>query len=200
LVAEGRTLAPEHVLAAALLDRRVAAALAVGGATTESLRAELLAAAGAGGDLAETMRRAQAIADARGAAHVSLGDLLRALRERGGRLAELTPAELHELDDERAVDVAGRAPLVEATDSAVDVFAINDPETTMAAVVAVLRGAFGHPPDRAAFAMLEAHEKGHGWVGRSSSPRSSPNRNRRLTIKERRRRRIARAMRSRLQC
>ncbi len=163
-LADGSPLADEHIMVTALLDGRVAAALTAGGASLAALRAELLGVAPRAAG--ETLSRAQKIARRRGAGEISLGDLLRALRERGARFSERLPAELAPFDAERAVEVSGRAPLTDNSDGEIDVFAVNDAETTMAAVMEVLRGAFGLAPERAAFAMLEAHEKGHGFVGR----------------------------------
>jgi ATP-dependent Clp protease adapter protein ClpS len=190
-------LEPEHLLACALYDPRLFALVRARGVALETARQDALASArhsrrdaADAGDLHAgesyndapmslralvSCRRSHEIAEARGADEISLGDLLRALRERGGLFAELLPAgdpdPLDALDAPRVVTGIEGAPSGDLTPyrksaGDVDVYTVNDDETSMDAVLSVLMDRFGLPPSRAAYAMLETHEKGHGYVGR----------------------------------
>lgn len=188
-----RALEPEHVVACALFDPRVQRLLRTRRVSLETARADLRAALRhgrveaaeerdlepgeeyAGAKISIRMlvssRRASEIAAARGASAITLGDLLRAFRERGGVFADLVPAEdeaLAPLDVVREVDVSGRARADDApyrSAGRVDVYTIDDDRTTMDAVMSILGEHFDLDPARAAYAMLETHEKGHGYVG-----------------------------------
>ncbi len=191
--AQDRPLEPEHVVACALLDPRVRDLLRARGISPETARADLRAAlrhrrddAAEQGDLEPgeeyggakisirllvSCRRASEIASARGASAITLGDLLRAFRERGSVFADLVPAEqeaLAPLDVVRRVDVAGRARADDTpyrSGGRVDVYATDDDQTTMGTVMNILGEHFELERERAAYAMLETHEKGHGFVG-----------------------------------
>lgn len=188
-----RALEPEHVALCAIFDPRVRDLLRARHVSLETARADLCAALRhgraeaaddedlepgeeyAGAKISIRMlvssRRASEIAAARGASAITLGDLLRAFRERGGVFADLVPAEgeaLAPLDVVRRIDVSGRARADDTpyrSGGRVDVYAIDDDQTTMDAVMTILGEHFGLEPARAAYAMLETHEKGHGYVG-----------------------------------
>ena len=180
---------PEHLLAMALYDPRLGERLRARGVTAETARLDLLATArhvqspmaelhdfnpgetygGAAVSLRLLVsgRRAHELAARRGAATISLGDLLRAFRERGGLLGQLIGDEdLAAFDVVRAVDVTGRT--VAGADAAgdVEVYAVNDDKSSMDLVLALLTEVWELPPAQAAWVMRETHEKGHGFIGR----------------------------------
>jgi len=182
---------PEHVLAAALYDARVVERLRALGIVVETAQADLLAMARhAQSPFAEphdfnpgehygtarvsvrllvSGRRARQIAIDRGASTISLGDLLRAFRERGGVLAQLIGSDdkaLATLDVERTVDISKRTVAAEDFAGEVDVFAVNDDRTTMALVLSLLTEVWALSASRAAWVMNETHDKGHGYIGR----------------------------------
>ncbi len=178
---------PEHLLATALFDARVAGRLHQ--IAPETARADLLATARhLASPAAEphdynpgehysnarvslrlmvSARRAHQLASQRHASAISLGDLLRALRERGGLLGQLIgDADLGPLDAERTVEVGGRTVAAADATGDVEVYAVNDDVTSMAMVLSLLAEVWELSPEHAAWVMQETNDKGHGRIGR----------------------------------
>lgn len=189
--AGGVTLQPEHWLAAALFDPRVAALARQRGLEVAEAQGNLLSIA----ELAQVeavylfplpfgaehacisqrmldwFDRARERAIERKTAAVSVGDLVRTMHGMDGPCRETAAAlgdDLAALDAERAVDLE-REPAADpyrAQAGEVDVYAVNDEKTTMETVVQVLTEAFDLDHGRAVYVMYETHGRGAGFVAR----------------------------------